>query len=222
MKRWIGCIGLLFCFYVPFTGQVSALEEDLGEQVLEEINLARAEPKQYADYILDWRKHFKGKFYQMPGTTVRKQTREGIAALNEAIEFLNQQKPLPPLTWSPGLAAAAAELVREQRKTQATGHKGEQTGGMAERIKRHGTWQGQIGENITYVPNEPRLLVMQLIVDDGVPDRDHRKNLFSSHFKEAGVACGPHTRFGTMCVADFSVQFKEKLAKKEPDAQAKN
>lgn len=210
MKSWIVCIGLLACFYAPLISQAASPQEDLGEQVLEEINQARAKPLHYADYIREWRKHFKGKFYQLPGTSFLRQTREGIAALNEAIEFLNWQKPLPPLDWSPGLAAAAAELIREQGKTGATGHEGRQSGGMTERIKRHGTWEGQIGENIAYVPNEPRLLVMQLIVDDGVPDRGHRKNLFNPHFKEAGVACGPHTRFGTMCVADFSASFKEK------------
>jgi len=209
MKCWIVCIGLLVYFCTPLISQAASPQEDLGEQVLEEINLARAEPLQYADYIRDWRKRFKGKLYQVPGTSFLRKTREGIAALNEAIEFLNQQKPLPPLDWSPGLAAAAAELIREQGKTGETGHEDRQSGGMAERIKHHGTWEGQIGEKIAYVPNEPRLLVMQLIVDDGVPDRGHRKNLFNSRFKEAGVACGPHTRFGTMCVADFSARSKD-------------
>ncbi|OGR18305.1 MAG: serine protease [Desulfobacterales bacterium GWB2_56_26] len=210
MKFLIACIGLLACFCTPLISQAASPQEDLGEQVLEEINLARAEPLQYADYIREWRKRFKGKYYQLPGTSFLRQTREGIAAMNEAIEFLNQQKPLPPLNWSPGLAAAAAELIREQGKTGATGHEDRKGGGTTERIKRHGTWEGKVGENIAYVPNESRLLVMQLIVDDGVPDRGHRKNLFNSHFKEAGVACGPHTRFGTMCVADFSARFKDK------------
>ena len=210
MKCWIVCMGLLACLCTPLISQAAAPQEDLGELVLEEINLARAEPLQYAAFILEWRQQFKGKFYRLPGTSLLRRTREGIAALNEAIEFLNQQKPLPPLDWSPGLAAAAAELIREQGNTGATGHEGSQGGGMTDQIKRQGTWEGQIGENIAYVPNEPRLLVMQLIVDDGVPDRGHRKNLFNPHFKEAGVACGPHTRFGTMCVADFSASFKKK------------
>ena len=213
MKSRIICI-ILFVILNPFVGQATAPPDNLGEQVLEEINLARAEPLWYADYIRDWRKQFKGKFYQLPGTALRKQTREGIAALNEAIDFLTQQKPLPPLTWSAELAAAAADLSREQRKTGATGHQGAKSGGMAERIKRHGALDGEIGEDITYAPNEPRMLVMQLIVDDGVPDRGHRKNLFNPHFKEAGVACGPHERFGTICVADFSAGAEEKQQKK--------
>ncbi len=210
MKSWLVCFALLASLVAALTGGAVSPEEDLGAQVLEEINLARAEPQHYAEYIREWRKHFKGKFYQLPGTSIRRRTREGIIALNEAMEFLNKQKPLPPLTWSAGLSAAAADLVREQGKTQETGHRAPQSGGMVERLERHGTWQGHVGENIAYVPNEPRLLVMQLIVDDGVADRGHRKNIFSPHFKEAGVACGPHQRFGTMCVADFSSGFRDK------------
>ena len=194
----------------------------MGEQVLEEINLARAEPLRYAEYIREWRKHFKGKFYQMPGTAARQRTREGITALNEAVEFLTRQKPLPPLRWSPGLAAAAAGLVREQNNSMAAGQRSPQSGGMAERFEGHGTWEGQIGGKYAYVPNEPRLLVMQLIVDDGVSDRAHRKNIFNPHFKEAGIACGGHQRFGTMCVADFSAGLQEKPQGRGEGAQVRH
>jgi uncharacterized protein YkwD len=82
---------------------------------------------------------------------------------------------------------------------------------MQERIERHGTvLQGVIGENIAYGPSDPRRLVMQLIIDDGVPDRGHRKNLYNSKFNSAGVACGPHPDFGTMCVINFAKGFLER------------
>ena len=80
---------------------------------------------------------------------------------------------------------------------------------MRERIHRHGKWNRESGENIGYGPKEARDMVMQLIVDDGVPDRGHRKNIFSTVFHTAGVACGPHPVFGNMCVIDFADQFKE-------------
>jgi uncharacterized protein YkwD len=49
-------------------------------------------------------------------------------------------------------------------------------------------------------------VVMNLIIDDGVPDRGHRKNIFSRAFATAGAACGPHSRFGNVCVIDFAAR----------------
>jgi uncharacterized protein YkwD len=188
----------------------AAAEENLARQVLAEINLARTEPGKYAEFLREFRSHYDGKIYRLPGADTNIKTHEGIAALDQAIEFLSRQRPLRKLDWSRGLAAAAAELVREQSKSGATGHIGEQAGKMQERIERHGTvLQGVIGENITYGPSDPRRLVMQFIIDDGVTDRGHRKNLYISQFKSAGIACGPHPEFGTMCVVDFAKGFRE-------------
>jgi uncharacterized protein YkwD len=201
---------LFFCFVLGIVLPAAA-EENLARQVLAEINLARTEPGKYADFLREFRSHYDGKIYRLPGSDTFIKTHEGGAAVNEAIEVLSRQKSLPALDWSQGLAAAAAELVRAQSKSGSTGHVGEQTGTMQERIERHGTvLQGVIGENIAYGPSDPRRLVMQLIIDDGVPDRGHRKNLYNSKFNSAGVACGPHPDFGTMCVINFAKGFLER------------
>jgi len=52
--------------------------------------------------------------------------------------------------------------------------------------------------------------VVTLIVDQGVPNRGHRHNIFCRDFKCAGAACGSHARYGTMCVIDFAGGFLEK------------
>jgi hypothetical protein len=54
------------------------------------------------------------------------------------------------------------------------------------------------------------MIVMTLIVDQGVRDRGHRRNIFYRYFKVGGAACGPHARYGTMCVIDFAEGFVEK------------
>jgi uncharacterized protein YkwD len=136
-------------------------------------------------------------------------TDEGVAAVDEAIRILDRQRPLSPLTWSSGLASAAMELVRDGGTTGDIGHTGRRSGGMKERIERHGAWQGGLGENISYGYDDARLVVMQLIVDDGVPDRGHRKILLNDSFGTAGVACGPHAGYGSMCVIDFAGSFRE-------------
>lgn len=198
----------LICLVSVLAVQAFAIDQNAGRQVLTEMNLARTKPQVYAGFLREMRKDFKGKLYRMPGSKVLLQTREGVAAVDEAIRFLSRQKALSALGWSSGLADAAAELVKEQSGNGGTGHNGKQSGGMRERIERHGTWSGRIGENIAYGPFDARLLVMQLIIDDGVPDRGHRKNHFSTAFGVAGVACGSHPDFEGMCAIDFAGRFQ--------------
>jgi uncharacterized protein YkwD len=178
-------------------------------QTLAEINLARKNPPLYANFLREFRRQFRGGSYSLPGTETTVRTGEGVKGVDEAIRFLLRQKPLPPLEWSTGLAAAAAELADEQGESGAVGHIGRRSGGLKERIERLGQWQGRIGENIFYGPGDARQVVMNLIIDDGVPDRGHRKNIFSRAFTKAGAACGPHPGFGTVCVIDFAGAFRE-------------
>jgi uncharacterized protein YkwD len=189
--------------------QASAIDSDMARQVLAEINLARTEPKTYAGFLRQFRGYFKGKLYQLPGSETRIQTVEGRSAVDEAIRFLSRQKAVHALLWSQGLAAAATGLAVEQGRSGETGHQDRQGNGPRERIEKQGRWERSMAENIGYGPTEARDMVLQLIVDDGVPGRGHRKNIFSSSFTTAGVACGPHPGFGSVCVIDFAGGFKE-------------
>jgi uncharacterized protein YkwD len=200
---------LTICILLVLAAPAAALDPGLARQVLEEINLARRAPRIYASYLRELRALFHGKYYLLPGSTTRMQTSEGTKAVDEAIKVLSRQKPVSPLAWSDGLAAAAAELAEEQGRSGGLGHTGNESHGMQERIERHGKWLRSIAENIGYGPTDARCMVMQLIIDDGVPDRGHRKNTFSTAFDTAGVACGSHPRFRNMCVIDFAGGFRE-------------
>lgn len=193
---------ITFQFIAPVF-PVAAQEEYSARQVLAEINLARTEPLKFAGFLREFRGRFQGKVYKMPGSNTLMQTNEGTAAIDEAIQFLSHQKPLLPLTWSEELATAAAELTREQSRSGAIGHSSVR-GGIRDRTKHHGLWMKRIGENISYGPYDPRFMVMRLLIDDGRPDRGHRKNQFDPVFAKAGVSCGPHPRFESVCVIDFS------------------
>lgn len=197
------------CLIIALAAPAKAMDRQLSEKILSEINLARCEPHTYAEYLRELRGRFQGIFYAQPGIATRVQTSEGVKAVDEAIKFLSSQKPLPPLTWSKGLAAAAYELADEQSRSGDTGHVGKKTRSMQERIERHGRWEHRIAENIGYGPEDPRNMVMQLIISDGVPNRGHRKNTFNMAFNTAGVACGPHPEFESMCVIDFAGKFED-------------
>ena len=46
-----------------------------------------------------------------------------------------------------------------------------------------------------------------MLVDDGVPNRCHRENLFNNDYRVCGIAKGSHKDFDTMTVIEFAGSF---------------
>ena len=95
-------------------------------------------------------------------------------------------------------------MVQGQGPTGATGHTGPDGSTMRTRIERHMKWESTIGENIQYNSQTPLEALLSLVIDDGVPSRGHRNNIFSTRFYYMGAATGMHSRFQSMTVTDFS------------------
>jgi len=155
------------------------------------------------------RKYFYGKELRRPGD-IPILTKEGDAALVEAIQFLESVKPLPALKVSQGMSRGARDHVEFQGKGGTIGHGSTEGGQPWDRISRYGTWKKTVGENIAYGQSRARDVVVSLIVDDGVPGRGHRQNIFNPNFRVVGNACGPHAIYGTMCVMIFACGYLEK------------
>jgi uncharacterized protein YkwD len=49
---------------------------------------------------------------------------------------------------------------------------------MVSRVEKYGSWSGSIAENIDMGNSNSVDIVIALIVDDGVPTRGHRNNIF--------------------------------------------
>jgi uncharacterized protein YkwD len=83
------------------------------------------------------------------------------------------------------------------------GHTASDGSTPATRITRRGEWNVSYSENVDYGSfTTGRDVVIDLLIDDGVPDRGHRRNIFDPSARVVGVACGRHRRFGSLCVAD--------------------
>ena len=109
-------------------------------------------------------------------------TQEGTRALDEAISFLRAARPAPPSSLSQGMRSGAFELVKDQRGTDTTGHRGRDGSFCEQRAQRFGSWREPIGENLTYGNDTARERVLTLLIDDGVANRGHRKRLLDSSF----------------------------------------
>jgi len=173
--------------------------------IVAEINRARADPPAYARELRRYRTYYRNGIVWMPGKPIGLRTREGTAAVDEAIRFLVRQSPLPPLAQATHLRRAAADHVADQGASGRRGHRGRDGSSPAERIRRRGGGPyGASGEVIAYGPEDAISFVRELIIDDGVPDRGHRTLLFSPRFRFAGAACGRHPGWRFMCVVDLS------------------
>lgn len=177
--------------------------QTLEETVLAKINDARANPRAYAEKLREYRSYFDGEIVYMPGDYNGVLTKEGTAVVDETIAFLERQEPLPALTQAEVLALAAADFSQEQGALGARGHKGADGSDPGARVKRRGG-DVFVGEAIAYGFDDAEQIVRQMIVDDGVPDRGHRRLLFDGKLKFAGIGCGPHSKMDHICVVDVS------------------
>ena len=183
----------LACVLTP-----AARAGEAEDKVLAEVNFARAHPQDYARRLMlqpvsGWERSLSPAAAEHdPG------------AYAEAIAFLMRQEPLPPLQADGRLAAAADEHVQAQGPAGQIGHNGAAGERFDQRLRRHGVKAEALGENIAYGPARPSDVVRELIIDSGVPDRGHRRNIFYEAFGSAGVRCGPHRDYATMCVMEFA------------------
>jgi uncharacterized protein YkwD len=185
---------------------VSYLAEQ-ERQLVQELNLARTKPTKYVELLQELRGRYDGQFYRRGNVKVR--TTEGVTAVDDAIAFLKKQRPVKSLRPSRGMSQAAAEHAAEQAKSGATGHAGKNGSQVGDRVNRHGKWKFRVGENISYGNGTARDMVLQLIVDDGVADRGHRKNIFEKRYKVLGVGIDKHPKYGHVCVTTYAGDYKE-------------
>lgn len=179
------------------------------KQIIIELNRARTNPPEYAKrYLAPLRAYYHRQLLQFPGE-VAILTKEGVSALEECVQAMQVQRPLFPLSPSKGLTLATRDHVKDQSETRTTGHTGTDGSTMKTRMERYGKWGEAAGEAIDYGNQDPRRIVMSLLIDDGVASRGHRKILLEGSFKVVGLATGTHGNFNHMCVMDFAGAFKE-------------
>jgi uncharacterized protein YkwD len=188
---------------LPLAAALAAPQGGIEREIVVELNRAREHPREYAERLRAYRRYFRGKIVHYPAKPEGLRTAEGVKAVDEAIAFLQRQPPLPPLSPSPLLAKAAGAHVAEQGPRGATGHISRNGDNPRDRVRRQGGGD-YVAETITYGPPSAVEMVRQLIVDDDVLDRGHRRTVFAAEMRFVGARCGPHKTYRVMCVAEFA------------------
>ena len=182
----------------------------LVDEVLGIVNTLRTSPADFAnqlervlaDYKPNNARHRKGDVPVM--------TREGRAAVEEALSVLRSIETMDPLEVSLGLSNAAQAHVDDTGSQGIVGHIGSKENTLQNRLEEFGSWSECIAEALDYGSIEAFEIVSSLFIDDGLTTRPHRNALINPRFKKIGVGVGPHSEFKTVTCIVFAGDFSEK------------
>lgn len=148
------------------------------------VNYCRTNPKDFLEKVV------------LPYIEVKEL--KNVSEAKSLIRALNKQKPLNALEFSEDLYKIASEYAKEMGNKGFTGHRS-----YTSRFKKNEVKYAYTGENCSYGYNNPLDIVMQLLIDQGVSDLGHRKNILSSNFTKIGISIHPHKKNQWTCVMDF-------------------
>ena len=185
-------------------------QEKFVKELLNEHNKCRKDPLGYSKIIETHLTYFTDEFtYKNPHSDIAIKTTEGKKAYQECIAFLTKQEPLGTLDLCEGMCKSSEDHVNDLGPKGITGHDGTDGSKSSQRIERYVNWGVTCSENITFGPITSEDIVVGLIVDDAVPDRGHRTNIFNKDLKFMGAFLGPHKEIRFMCVMNYAGQIIE-------------
>eukprot|EP00826_Nyctotherus_ovalis_P003742 TRINITY_DN10771_c0_g1_i3.p1 TRINITY_DN10771_c0_g1~~TRINITY_DN10771_c0_g1_i3.p1 ORF type:complete len:198 (-),score=46.34 TRINITY_DN10771_c0_g1_i3:179-772(-) len=176
----------------------------LSQQVFNEINPARHVPNSFVHTLISKYKQFNDNIYSVPGEFPI-ETYEGEKVVNDAVDFMKSQEPLPVIVSHQGLQRAALEYAEDLVESGdfSTPHIDSQDCTPAQRIARVMHWAKMAGECIEVGSTTATDIMASLIIDDGNEERSNRKVLFNRDARLGGVVCIPHSVFGVITVVDI-------------------
>jgi uncharacterized protein YkwD len=145
----------------PVNRNISIAECNISErekQMVDEINLVRANPLAYAKFVKEYLKN---------ADDLSKETK---FAANELITELKKTKPLPQLAISPALYVDAREYGKEMQEKNVIAHS-----------------SLPYNENLSFGIQSIRDAVIDLLIDDGIDDRGHRRNILKKNITLCAV-----------------------------------
>ena len=187
-------------------------QSTLEQQIIELINQVRTNPSNYAERLEAMKQYYNDNLLEVPGQPSI-QTQEGIEALKEAISFLRSLSPRQPINFSRSLSTVANNNIN----TQEEGKIGIENNQLIATISPYGS----IDESVDAPSSQDiaQSIVMQLIINDGFPNRIYRENLFNNDFKMMGISCQSQTNYEDTCIVIYQArETKTTLVEPKPNA----
>lgn len=153
------------------------------------INLVRTNPEKFEKEILN-------PFLKKN----KKYSKKYIKSLKKDLKNL---KILSPLNYSEKLFIFARHHAKTTGKKGKVGHKSIYLKGYKSRTKKLLKNYSVVGENIHYGLDNPKKIILELLIDDGIKGVGHRKNILSNEYKYASVSIQPHKKYIFNTVIEF-------------------
>ncbi|KAM3127178.1 hypothetical protein pb186bvf_020733 [Paramecium bursaria] len=185
-------------------------ERELASQeALKYLNQVRSDPKSLIPNLKELLTYFiNDQLIQYPDLDYRLISYEGPAAVQECIYQLNEQSPVCELQYCKGLSLACLDHVQDIGPKGLMQHQGTDNSQPKDRVLRYGKGS-YIGENISSGQRSGLTSIIDLLVDDNVPSRGHRKNIFVKDYKFVGIDNGLHKKYGFVFVYGFAGDYKD-------------
>lgn len=154
------------------------------KQVIFLCNLARWDGKLFAETYLQ-------QFIDSTET-------EKNSYVNSLFTDLKKTKKISPLKPAEDLYKAANDHAKTTGKSGAIGHQN-----VKNRFKKYAPSYSDSAENCDYGNDKALDIVMSLLIDEGIPDKGHRKNILDKDMEYLGVSIEEHKKYDYTCVMDF-------------------
>jgi uncharacterized protein YkwD len=180
---------------------------DMENELMVHLNDVRTSPERYADHLRDLKE--RPGWPARPEDRAQTQKEQATAGLDDTILSLQNRDPPTPFRVSKGLSLAARDLVQDHGPKGLTGHRGSDGTSPFDRTDRYGRWEGKAVEILSYGYKEAEALVAAILTDKSPTGKEDRNSLFNKDYLIAGVSCGTHKTYGTMCAIIFAQTYEE-------------
>lgn len=159
------------------------------KKLMDILNDIRTNPKKYSERIQTI--YLNNMDQRGLNRVTRVLANEGLKAYKESKEYLeNQAKPMPALKLDDGLTAAAYLHSIHMAKKGQLDHTGANNSQPHQRVMQMGSFgmSMAVAENILNRREfDAEQFILDFVVDDGVPNRGHRKNIFTDKCHLVGL-----------------------------------
>ena len=175
----------------------------LAREVFEAQNRLRRDPKSFIPLV-------EAKLSQITSDGNQLKITEGPSAVYEVIDFLQTCGPREQLQWKDSISKACRDHANDIGPKGTYSQIGSDGSNLGVRLERHGKWEGQIAENMSFGPFDANEIIVSLLIDDGNPSRVQRKNMLNPDFRKAGVAACKHANMNVCVVMVYATEFSER------------